>query len=370
MNSFNYESSTFRFGGAGNDSLTSYGDVVLGLGGNDVLVSAGGLSYLIGGLGDDSYRLGAEITLIGDSGGHDVVYLDESDYEAGYLEGKHLLLVGLDSYQGVVFLDYKGAGRIERFLSSEGMQLTAAELDRYVYSDGLGDISYSSLLPILGLDAAELPLMQGAVEAEAAFARLDWSRVFARLDELGQADGNAFAHAIEQQALPLLSFAGRQAWESSAMTEALAASSFVGFEQNLAPRSPSIPSSERVEDLALLYEAALGRRPDLAGLNYFVGNMQAGQSLQDISHSFLASGEFLQQFEQFDDRSYIEQLYLNVLGRQADAEGLDYWLVDMQQHGRTHEDVLVSFAQSAENRSNAEWLGDLAYDASSNLWLF
>jgi hypothetical protein len=124
-----------------------------------------------------------------------------------------------------------------------------------------------------------------------------------------------------------------------------------------------------VEDMALLYQAALDRQPDNPGLAYFVDNLREGQSLQEIANSFYVSGEFRDQFERFDNESYINQLYLNVLERPADSSGMDYWLLDIEQNGRSHADVLVSFAQSAENRANADdWLAGLDFNTSANDW--
>ncbi|MDR9440413.1 MAG: DUF4214 domain-containing protein [Halomonas sp.] len=124
-----------------------------------------------------------------------------------------------------------------------------------------------------------------------------------------------------------------------------------------------------VEDMALLYEAALDRQPDVLGLNYFVGDFRQGQSLHDVANTFYRSSEFRSQFSEFDNESYIDQLYQNVLDRQADQAGLDYWITDIEDRGRSHADVLVSFARSQENRDNAEWLSGLSYDESSDNWL-
>ncbi|MFC2992548.1 choice-of-anchor L domain-containing protein [Halomonas tibetensis] len=124
-----------------------------------------------------------------------------------------------------------------------------------------------------------------------------------------------------------------------------------------------------VEDMALLYEAALDRQPDVPGLNYFVGDLRQGQSLHDVANTFYRSSEFRSQFSEFDNESYIDQLYQNVLDRQADQPGLDYWITDIEDRGRSHADVLVSFARSQENRDNAEWLSGLSFDESSDSWL-
>ena len=132
---------------------------------------------------------------------------------------------------------------------------------------------------------------------------------------------------------------------------------------------PSVPREE-VERMALLYQAALDREPDIAGLNYFVSDLSAGQSLNDIANSFYDSEEFRSQFAQFDDESYINQLYENVLNRPADQQGYDYWLNELNVTGLSQADILVSFAESSENRENAEaWLSGLAYDQNSDSWI-
>lgn len=124
-----------------------------------------------------------------------------------------------------------------------------------------------------------------------------------------------------------------------------------------------------VERVALLFEAALGRKPGEAGLNYFVSDVRGGQTLQQIANSFYLSEEFRNNFESFTDEAYIEQLYHNVLDRAPEQQGLEYWL-DQLQAGLSHADILVSFADSAENRSNsADWLDDLVYQADTDMWL-
>lgn len=126
-----------------------------------------------------------------------------------------------------------------------------------------------------------------------------------------------------------------------------------------------------VEDMALLYEAALDRVPDLGGLNYFVGDLRGGQSLQNVANSFYHSEEFRSQFDELDNISYVNQLYENVLNRAADQQGLDYWIHDIEHNGRSHADVLVSFAQSEENRSNAaDWLAGLQFNSTTDEWVF
>lgn len=129
----------------------------------------------------------------------------------------------------------------------------------------------------------------------------------------------------------------------------------------------SIPRAE-VEKVALLYEAALDRKPDTPGLNYWVDDLAAGASINDIAESFTNSLEFTTNFNVERNEEFIDQLYLNVLGRVADQAGAEYWLADMEQ-GNSRSEVLLSFAESNENRSNAaDWMSGLDYSMVSDMW--
>lgn len=133
------------------------------------------------------------------------------------------------------------------------------------------------------------------------------------------------------------------------------------------PAQPVLTQAE-VEAVALLYGAALDRAPDNAGLNYWLDEVVAGQSIGDIANSFVNSAEFTSRFDVESNRGYIEQLYVNVLDRAPDEAGVLYWLDDMA-NGQVRSEVLVSFAASAENRENAVWLSGLRFDADSGDWL-
>lgn len=361
--------SAFYFGSRADDALTVDGGVALGLDGNDRLSSTGFGGSLYGGLGNDRYYAYGDLTAIGDSGGKDELYLREDDYEAGYLDGKHLIMADMWGTQIVIIWNFKGSGRIETVISSEGIRLSAQEIDRYVYSDGYGNLTGSELQQVLDMVGISNSDFQGVLENETALVNLNWENVFQALAKTGRTDSEAFAQAIKNEIWPMVSIDGHRAWDLTDSTEALAGSQYIGFEQSMPEMPRTLLTYELVADLALLYEAALGRKADAPGLNYFVGNLSDGQSLQDIARSFIDSTEFQQQFSNFDNRTYIDKLYLNVLKRPADDKGVQYWLTDMEQRGRTQEDVLVSFAQSDENLNNAVWLAGLNYDVSSDIWM-
>ncbi|MCB1918833.1 MAG: VCBS repeat-containing protein [Candidatus Competibacteraceae bacterium] len=98
-----------------------------------------------------------------------------------------------------------------------------------------------------------------------------------------------------------------------------------------------------------LYHAAFNRTPDACGLAYWVDQWQAGDPLEHIAAFFVVSGEFLDQ-GLTDPMDFVTRLYENVLDREPDADGLAYWLDQLEQ-GATWGEVLLGFTQSPEYRA-------------------
>lgn len=97
-----------------------------------------------------------------------------------------------------------------------------------------------------------------------------------------------------------------------------------------------------------LYFAALHRVPDVAGVEYWVGQVRAGVSLVDVARSFAASTEFSTATGATRPRDFVALVYRNVLGREADPAGLDYWS-RMLESGRVDRgQLLYQFSESAE----------------------
>lgn len=75
-----------------------------------------------------------------------------------------------------------------------------------------------------------------------------------------------------------------------------------------------------------LYVAFFNRQPDLGGATYWVGVRQDGASLEDISGFFTGSQEFANNYDGTTDEQFLGAVYANVLGRDFDQSGFDYWL--------------------------------------------
>lgn len=124
----------------------------------------------------------------------------------------------------------------------------------------------------------------------------------------------------------------------------------------------SIAGDKNDGQASRLYQAALNRTPDDAGLTYWSGRLQSGQNLDTVAAGFTGSQEFKQLYGALTPENFVTQLYGNVLHRTADAAGLGYWVGQIGS-GVSREHVLVGFSEANENRINT---GSITHDA----WVF
>ena len=97
------------------------------------------------------------------------------------------------------------------------------------------------------------------------------------------------------------------------------------------------------------YQQFVGRSPDTAGLNYWVAQMQAGLTEEQVSAAFLGSPEYAR-LHGGSDAGWVSGMYDDLLGRMPDAAGLRYWTEQLAS-GETHFQVALGFATSAERES-------------------
>lgn len=114
-----------------------------------------------------------------------------------------------------------------------------------------------------------------------------------------------------------------------------------------------------------LYQAAFDRKPDSPGLGYWIKQLDEKKTnALDMANSFLISKEFTDSYGTKDTLSnteFITLLYQNVLHRAPETAGLNYWLNDLNK-GETWENLLVNFSQSNENINNT------ANDIVGGIW--
>ena len=101
-----------------------------------------------------------------------------------------------------------------------------------------------------------------------------------------------------------------------------------------------------------LYNAAFARFPDSDGLEYWIDKYSSGENdSRAVASSFLVSAEFSERYgANVTNAKYVETLYTNVLGRDFDQSGYNYWLGNLNAGIETRYELLLGFAESAENK--------------------
>ena len=102
--------------------------------------------------------------------------------------------------------------------------------------------------------------------------------------------------------------------------------------------------------LMRLYSAAFGREPDALGFEIQLNALESGVPIEELARRFIASAEFVNSYGTLTDRQFIDRLYLNALNRDGDPDGINSWLVYLN-NGGTREDLMLIFAESAEHRA-------------------
>ncbi|MGF1447348.1 MAG: DUF4214 domain-containing protein [Pikeienuella sp.] len=111
-------------------------------------------------------------------------------------------------------------------------------------------------------------------------------------------------------------------------------------------------TEEEAEVVALLYEAGFGRAADTEGLNFWIDQLEAGIDQLELSEIFLESEEFeitIGTIEELTDEELVRGLYINILDREGEAEGVEYWLEALATENFDEDDLLLAFAISVEN---------------------
>ena len=101
------------------------------------------------------------------------------------------------------------------------------------------------------------------------------------------------------------------------------------------------------DDVFRLYQATLGRDPDIAGFKGWMTNLGNGMPFLTAVAGFVNSAEFQNTYGALDNTGFVTLLYQNVLNRAPDAGGLTGWLNALAD-GSTRAEVVRGFSQSGE----------------------
>ncbi len=98
-----------------------------------------------------------------------------------------------------------------------------------------------------------------------------------------------------------------------------------------------------------LYLGYLKRLPDPDGFADWVGELDAGrESLASTSDGFAESTEFLNTYGSLNNTDFVTLLYYNILSRDPDNLGLQYWTNQLNSGASSRGEVMLGFSESPE----------------------
>lgn len=100
--------------------------------------------------------------------------------------------------------------------------------------------------------------------------------------------------------------------------------------------------------VANLFQAVLGRTADATGLEYWFNQVNAGTSVKSVAQSLMASSEYTGTAQ--TNAQFVTSLYQELMGRTADTAGNAFWLQKLSE-GVSRVDVAVAFAEAASTNA-------------------
>lgn len=116
-------------------------------------------------------------------------------------------------------------------------------------------------------------------------------------------------------------------------------------------------STNAVRPVIRLYQAIFNRKPDDAGLTYWVGTYETAAATSGYGKATLAavcvdwfsSSEYTTAYPStMTTTQYVTAVYNNVFGRAPDSAGLAYWEDQLDTEATTRQAMIVEFSESPE----------------------
>ncbi|WP_159453180.1 DUF4214 domain-containing protein [Aquimixticola soesokkakensis] len=106
--------------------------------------------------------------------------------------------------------------------------------------------------------------------------------------------------------------------------------------------------TDALDDVFRIYQAALGRTPDISGIEYWAQQIAQGGSALQVSNQFTSSAEFSAKYGAMNNTDFVSALYFNVLEREGSSSGISYWSSQINSGAKTRAEVVLGFSNSAE----------------------
>ncbi len=101
--------------------------------------------------------------------------------------------------------------------------------------------------------------------------------------------------------------------------------------------------------LTEMYLAYFNRAPDSLGLDYWASRLSEGMSLPQIAASFSVQSETVTQYPaNLSTQSFVTDVYQNVLGRTPDTAGFNYWIGQLQNGAVSQSTFILAIINGAQ----------------------
>ena len=120
------------------------------------------------------------------------------------------------------------------------------------------------------------------------------------------------------------------------------------------PVIPVIILNEEVqqEEIIELYVATFGRAPDKAGLDYWLQEMKNNNwTMEKVATSFFDQDETKNQYpDSLSTDEFIDKIYLNILNRESDSAGKDYWRGELDSGKIPKQKFIIAIINGAKDK--------------------
>ncbi|MCP1831708.1 hypothetical protein J2R76_000136 [Bradyrhizobium sp. USDA 4532] len=173
---------------------------------------------------------------------------------------------------------------------------------------------------------------------------------------VGSPDNATFVEELYATALHRTGDTGGLEWWTNALNQGMSRADvvidFALSTENVAGMQTTLNAGvfvpeQNADDIARLYYGVLGRAPDPLGLSGWTGLVDDGLSFKNLAQAFLNSPEYQNTHSGLSDAQFVDNLYINALGRHAESTGLQGW-TELLSHGLPRADVALAISESQE----------------------
>lgn len=311
-------------GGAGNDTLVTNS-------GNDTVTAGTGNNTADTGAGNDTIITGQGSDVISAGTGFDVVNVlgDSTAFDVTTI-GDLLVLNGTDASEGIS-VTTQGA----EFVSfADGNTLAIASTD--AEADALR--LYEGLL---GRDADYVGAETFTTAIDNGTSLTDVTQSFLTSSEYQNDLNDEFVEGLYTSLLGREADGGGEtSWLNLLASGASRADVAAGFANSAEGQEAVLGNTAFIN---ALYESALGREAETQGLDTWITALNDGVSRDDVTSQIFTSSEATEK----TNSDFVDSLYENALGREADAGGKAGWM-DVLEHGATQAEVAIGIVGSPE----------------------